>query len=92
MPTKINGVTKDVRPVFSEELRFLGLDKEYGWSFPDCEEPLLWAEARRYFYRGELVCEATGGGLYEMPVLKNVVPDLKLQPVDIDTMLLKTKA
>ncbi len=92
LPTKITGVTKEVRPVFSEELRFLGLDKEYGWSFPDCEEPLLWAEARRYFYRGELVCEATGGGLYEMPVLKNVVPDLKLQPVDIDTMLLKNES
>lgn len=70
LPSKITGVTKEVRPVFSEELRFLGLDRDYGWDFPDCEEPLMWAEARRYFYKGELVCEASGGGLYEMPTLK----------------------
>ena len=25
LPSKITGVTKEVRPVFSEELRFLGL-------------------------------------------------------------------
>ena len=57
LPSKITGVTKEVRPVFSEELRFLGLDRDYGWDFPDCEGPLMWAEARRYFYKGELVCE-----------------------------------
>ena len=39
LPSKITGVTKEVRPVFSEELRFLGLDRDYGWDFPDCEEP-----------------------------------------------------
>ena len=40
LPSKITGVTKEVRPVFSEELRFLGLDRDYGWDFLDCEEPL----------------------------------------------------
>ena len=83
LPTKITGVTKEVRPVFSEELRFLGLDKEYGWSFPDCEEPLMWAEARRYFYRGDVVAEALGGSLYSTPILKNVVRNLCIEPVDI---------
>ena len=84
MNDKITGVTKEVRPVFSEELRFLGLDRDYGWDFPDCEGPLMWAEARRYFYKGELVCEASGGGLYEMPTLKNVIKDLRITPVDIE--------
>ncbi|MDD5911742.1 MAG: phosphoadenosine phosphosulfate reductase, partial [Bacteroidales bacterium] len=89
LPSKITGVTKEVRPVFYEELRFLGFDKNYGWKFPDCEGPLMWAEARRYFYKGELVGEATGGGLYDMPILKNVVRDLEIEPVDIPAMIEK---
>lgn len=92
LPSKITGVTKEVRPVFSEELRFLGLDRDYGWDFPDCEGPLMWAEARRYFYKGELVCEASGGGLYEMPTLKNVIKDLRITPVDIEMMLSKNES
>lgn len=91
LPAKLTGVTKEVRPVFFEELRFLGLDKNYGWSFPECETPLMWAEARRYFYKGELVFEATGGGLFEMPILKKVVPDLKIEPVNIEGMLSKNE-
>lgn len=89
LPSKITGVAKEIRPVFAEELRFLGFDKEYGWEFADSEDPLMWAEARKYYYKGELVGEASGGGLYEMPVLKNVVKDLKLEPVNIQKMLQK---
>lgn len=80
---KVIGVTKEIRPVFAEELRFLNLDTEYGWNFPDCEEPLMWSEAKRYIYKGELVAEAVGGNLYEMPTLKNVVKDLRIEPVDL---------
>ena len=92
LPSKITGVTKEVRPVFAEELRFLGFDRDYGWVIPECEEPLMWAEARRYFYKGELVGEASGGGLYDMPTLKNVIPDLELEPVDISAMLAKNES
>lgn len=92
LPTKITGVTKELRPVFAEELRFLGLDTNYGWDFPDCAEPLMWAEARRYFYKGELVAEATGGGLYDMPILKNVIRSLKIEPVNIPEMLEKNES
>ncbi len=91
LSTKITGVTKEVRPVFGEELRFLELDKNYGWEIPDCQEPLMWAEARRYIYRGELVAEAVGGGLYSMPAMKNVVRNLSLQPVDIVSMVAKNE-
>ena len=91
LPNKITGVTKEVRPVFAEELRFLGFDRDYGWEFQDCCEPLMWAEARRYFYKGNFVGEASGGGLYEMPTLKNVTPALKIDPVDIDTMIKKNE-
>lgn len=91
LTTKITGVTKEVRPVFFEELRFLGLDKQYGWKFPDAEAPLLWAEGRRYIYKGKLVAEAVGGGLYDMPVLKNVIENINICPVNVDLMTKKMK-
>ena len=37
---KIKGLVKDVRPVFFEELEFLGLDKNFGWTFPKSKKPL----------------------------------------------------
>ncbi len=89
--TKITGVIKEVRPVFHEELRLLGFDREFGWVIPDSNNPLMWAEARRYFYRGQLVGEAIGGGLYELPRLKAYTDNLELQPVDVVSMVKKNK-
>ncbi|MGC8889207.1 MAG: phosphoadenosine phosphosulfate reductase family protein, partial [bacterium] len=43
------------RPVFYEELDLLGFNKF--WSYPNVEEPLLWAIGRRYYYKGEWVAE-----------------------------------
>lgn len=83
LPTKITGVTKELRPVFYDELHLLGVDRDYGWIIPNAENPLMWAEGRRYFYRGELVAEATGGGLFSAPVLKNVTRNISVEPVDI---------
>lgn len=83
LPTKITGVTKEIRPVFCDEIHLLNLDKNYGWTFPECEEPLMWAEGRKYIYRGEIVAETVGGGLYSNPVLKNVVRNLSVIPVNI---------
>ena len=56
------------RPVFWEELDFLGLDK-LGWKYPHSEAPLLWACDRRYFYKGELVLEVKGGNVFDPPTL-----------------------
>ena len=36
--TRITGVTKEVRPVFWEELSFLELDNNYGWKYPHCKD------------------------------------------------------
>lgn len=91
LTTKITGVTKEVRPVYFEELKFLGFDTKYGWVFPDVEEPLLWAEGRKYIYKGQLVAEAVGGGLYDMPTLKNVVEKLSIEPVNVDLMVKKNE-
>lgn len=89
LTTKITGVTKEVRPVFFEELEFLKLDKNYGWKFSNVREPLMWAEGRRYFYKGEMVAEAVGGGLYDMPSLKNVKENIIIEPVNISKMVEK---
>lgn len=91
LPSKITGVTKELRPVFAEELQLLGLDKDYGWQFPNCETPILWAEGRRYIYHGDVVGEAVGGGLYSSPILKNVVRNLIVEPIDLDAFLSKNE-
>ena len=91
LPSKILGVAKEVRPVYHEELSFLGFDKLYNWQYPNSQCPLLWAETRRYFYKGEFVGEAVGGGLFEKPELRNVKPDLVIEPVDVPAMLKKNE-
>lgn len=91
LTSDISGLTKEVRPVFFEELNFLKIDKIFGWQFPRTKEPLCWAEGRRYFYRGELVAETQGGNLFGLPELKNVVAKLTLEPVDVKAMIAKNE-
>jgi phosphoadenosine phosphosulfate reductase len=91
LSTKITGVVKEVRPVFQEELKLLGFDKQFNWQIPNTDLPLLWAEGRRYIYRGECVGEAIGGGLYEMPTLKAYISDLMIEPVDVARMVEKNQ-
>ena len=89
LSTDIKALHKELRPVFFEELKFLGLNKKFGWNFHESKESLCWAEGRKYFYRGECVAETQGDNLFEMPALKNVVENLTLNPVDIRTMIKK---
>lgn len=91
LTTKVTGVTKEVRPVFAEELRLLKFDEVLKWKFPDCEEPLLWAEGRRYIYKGEVVAEVTGGSIYEDPELKSEYIGLTIEPVKVVKMIEKNK-
>lgn len=80
------------RPVFFEELNLLGLNT-LGWSYPECEEPLLWACNKEYYYRGELVFEAKGANIYDKAtiVFQPGKEKLKLKPVDVAKMLERTK-
>ena len=76
------------RPVFWEELDLLKLN-EHGWKYPHCEEPLLWAINKQYWYRGEIVFEAKGANIYEEATVefqpgKEI---LKLKPVNVAKML-----
>lgn len=91
LPTKITGVSKEVRPVYSEELSLLGFDKNYGWNYPVCDAPLMWAEGRKYIYRGEVVAETVGGGLFSFPVMKNAVRNLEILPVEVNAFITKNE-
>ena len=90
LTSKISGVIKVLRPVFYEELDLLGFN-EY-WSYPKSKKPLLWAETRRYIYKGRLVAEAKGGGLYTKPTLKMYEDKLELEPINIKAIVDKNKA
>ncbi|HHY36030.1 MAG TPA: phosphoadenosine phosphosulfate reductase family protein [Firmicutes bacterium] len=86
--TREGAIRNEIRPVFYEELDLLGFDRY--WSYPRVEEPLLWAMGgRKYYYRGELVAEAEGGGLFTRPQLQIHWAPLTLEPVDIKAMLAK---
>ena len=74
------------RPVFWEELDFLGLDR-LGWTYPHCKEPLLWACDRRYFYRGDVVLEIHGGNLFDSPTNSILQHNLHLEPINLDALL-----
>ena len=56
------------RPVFFEELDLLKI-KDLGWKYPECEEPLMWACNKQYFYRGECVFEVKGATIYDAPTV-----------------------
>lgn len=92
-----NLVTKDSlgvspRPVFYEELDLLGLDK-LGWKYPRCQEPIMWACNKQYYYRGKLLFEAKGANIYDAAtvVLAEGVKPTKLKAVDVDLMLEKNR-
>lgn len=91
LTTELGGVIKEVRPVFKEELRLLGFDKKFGWVIPETDAPIMWAEGRRYIYKGALVAEASGGGLYELPTIKSECINLVLEQVNIPAMVEKNK-
>jgi phosphoadenosine phosphosulfate reductase len=79
------GIEGEVRPVFYEELDLLGLDKS--WAYERTEAPLLWASGRRYYYHGQWVAEAKGGGFFEAPEVVLQREELCLEPMDVGTMV-----
>ena len=88
--TKIDNILLP-RPVFSEELDLLRFDKF--WKYPRTRNPLLWANVRRYYYRGEWVAEAKGGNIFESPqvIITESGKDLALEPVNVNLMVKKNR-
>ena len=85
-----NSLGVSPRPVFFEELDLLKLN-QLGWEYPHCQEPLLWACNKQYYYCGELVFEVKGANIYDDPtvVFAEGKEKLSLQPVDVSAMLEK---
>ena len=92
LTTKIIGVTKEIRPVFKEELRLLEFDRKLGWIIPDTEAPIMWCEGRKYIYHGELVAEVVGGSLYSDCQLRSYTENLTFTPVNVEGMLQKNRS
>lgn len=83
--------SKEPRPVYYRELDLLGFDKYWDYE-KDETYPYMWAEANKYWYRGNRIAQLRGGSLYHQPEL--VVEYLgtsKLQQVDIPSMVEKNK-
>ena len=81
------------RPVFFEELDLLHL-KDFGWSYPECSEPLMWACNKLYFYCGEQVFEVKGANIYDAPTVvfkPGFENGLKLKPVNVSAMLKRNR-
>ncbi len=80
------------RPVFWEELDLLELNKR-GWQYPRCEEPLLWAVNKQYWYCGELVFETKGANIYDKAtvVFQPGKEVMTLKPVNVKKMLERCK-
>ena len=85
------GIDKEIRPVFHEELDLLGFDRF--WSYSKTQSPLLWAlsHEKKYYYRGRLVAEVKGGGFFKEPKIVVHEKGLNLEPVDVASMIEKNE-
>jgi len=79
-------VQASVRPVFFEELDLLGFNAR-GFRYPRVKGPLLWAAGRAYYYRGEKIAIAHGGGFYEDVELEILTEIRDIEPVNLDEVL-----
>lgn len=89
IPLLTNDISDDdsiysLRPVYHEELDILGFNKH--WNYPNCQEPLLWASGRRYYYKGIFVAETIGGDLFTPPVI-NIIHSGSLKPVNVEQLI-----
>ena len=59
-------LSKEPRPVYSQELDLLGLNQYWDYDKKDTV-PIMWAEANNYIYRGKLVAQTKGGAPFRKP-------------------------
>lgn len=95
-------VSKEPRPVYAQELDYLGVDNYLVYEKQQ-DVPYMWAEAARYIYKGEIIFSTKGGSLYEKPTLEfstkeengervRVIKDgTELEKIDIQSMVEKNR-
>lgn len=76
------------RPVYVEELKMLGLDKQF--DLPQDNVAVCWEIDHKYFYCGEVIAETKKGNIYEDPVVF-VAEDKykKLDPINLESLIEK---
>ncbi len=89
LPTQ-EKTSKEPRPVYYREMNLLGMDKH--WKYPQNDEaPIMWAEAEKYIYHGNIVAIAKGGALCSPPTITytddGLTAGIELQPVDLTHMI-----
>ena len=69
----------------------LGFNKN--WDYPKSKNPLLWANGRRYFYKGQLVAITKKGDALNLPTIafEEGFDNLKLHEIDIDEVIKRNK-
>jgi phosphoadenosine phosphosulfate reductase len=85
--------SKEPRPVYSQELDYLGFQNYWTYERDD-GRPIMWAEANRYVYRGRVIGQTHGGSLFTPPAVEiaEQYPEgegIPLRSVDIDAMVVK---
>ena len=79
-------VASEIRPVFAEELKLVGLDGHFKFNNRE-EAPICWAKQNVYIYRGEEIAKLEKTQ-YGKPITPNyLVKPMTLKPVDINAML-----
>ena len=98
-------MSKEPRPVYAQELDFLGVNTI--WDYEKQQElPYMWAESNHYIYKGKNIFNTAGGSLYVKPTIEIVykkdengkptrIPTLEtgtaLDSVNIDLMVRKNR-
>lgn len=97
-------MSKEPRPVYAQELDFLGIDTI--WQYEKQQDvPYMWAEANHYIYKGKTIFNTSGGSLYVKPTVDIVclkddngkpttqvlAPGTVLEPVNLDLMCQKNR-
>lgn len=80
------------RPVFWEELDLLKIN-EKGFDYPHCEEPLMWACNKKYYYHGKLIFDVKGANIYDSAIvtIADGIQTFKLEAVNVKEMLNRNK-
>lgn len=79
------------RPVYTEELRMLGLDRAF--CLPEGNVPVCWNINREYYYRGKVIAETRKGNIYEDPsvIVREEYRGIALTEIDISLLVEKTR-
>ena len=74
------------RPVYVDELKMLGIDKQI--VLPNDNVPVCWEIDHKYYYKGSVIAETSGGNIYQNPIVRVIDNAIgrKIEPIDIELL------